>query len=84
MDKREYEWRISELEAEIIRLKEELKGPDGYATWKDAAIAERLARVKLMPEKIDYLGAASKYHSDEWRKMSVITAYMRGWNKESN
>lgn len=28
---------------------EEIKGPDGYATWKDAAIAERLARAAARP-----------------------------------
>lgn len=28
---------------------EEIKGPDGYATWKDAAIAERIARVSMRP-----------------------------------
>ena len=84
-DTRERLWRESELEAEVIRLKEELKGPTGFATWKDAAISERLARVKLMPEgKISYLQAASKFHSTEWNTMDVITAYMRGWNKESN
>lgn len=84
-DSRERLWRESELEAEVLRLREELKGPDGFATWKEAAISERLKRVKLLPEgEITYLQAASKFHSDEWNKMSVITAYMKGWNKESN
>ena len=27
--------------AELYRLREEIKGPDGYATWKDAAVAMR-------------------------------------------
>ncbi|WFG79129.1 hypothetical protein VIPKPNUMC01_00122 [Klebsiella phage vB_VIPKPNUMC01] len=35
-------------------------------------------------DKITYLEAAAKFHSDEWNKMSVVTAYMHGWNKESN
>jgi hypothetical protein len=34
------------LWAEIHRLSEELKGPEGYETWKDAAIAERLRATK--------------------------------------
>lgn len=36
----------SMLWAEIIRLREALKGPDGYATWQEAATAERVRRVK--------------------------------------
>ncbi len=32
--------------AEMHRLRAEVKGPDGYATWKDAAVAERVRRVK--------------------------------------
>jgi len=31
----------------IRKLVAEHKGPDGFATWKDAAIAERMLRVKL-------------------------------------
>lgn len=34
------------LWAEIHRLRAQLKGPDGYATWKHAAVAERVRRVK--------------------------------------
>lgn len=34
------------LWAEIHRLREELKGPEGYNTWKEAAVAERVRRVK--------------------------------------
>lgn len=29
----------------IIRMAEEMKGPDGFETWKDAALAERAKRV---------------------------------------
>ncbi|HHT8272976.1 TPA: hypothetical protein ACT2RL_001544 [Citrobacter braakii] len=71
--------------AELYRLREEIKGPNGFDTWKDAAIAERKARVEL--EKagprfgdIDYLGAMSAFHSNEWHKMGPITGYMHGWN----
>lgn len=34
------------LWAEIWRLREAVKGPDGYATWQDAATAERIRRVR--------------------------------------
>ena len=71
--------------AELYRLREEIKGPSGFDTWKDAAIAERKARVEL--EKagprfgdIDYLSAMSAFHSNEWHKMGPITGYMHGWN----
>ena len=30
---------------------EEISGPKGYATWKDAAVAERLARVSMRPSE---------------------------------
>lgn len=33
------------LWAEIIRLRAAVQGPDGYATWQDAATAERVRRV---------------------------------------
>lgn len=63
--------------AELYRLREEVKGPDGFATWKDAAIAERMARVS---KPIDYLTAMAAFHSVDWHKMSPITGYMNGWN----
>jgi hypothetical protein len=34
------------LWAEIARLQNEARGPHGFATWKDAAIDERVRRVK--------------------------------------
>lgn len=42
-----------ELVAEIFRLRSELKGPDGYATWQEAAVAERLARVAVQKKLRD-------------------------------
>jgi hypothetical protein len=36
----------SEHWAELFRLRNAVKGPDGYATWQDAATAERIRRVK--------------------------------------
>ncbi|HGY3717487.1 TPA: hypothetical protein ACNVDX_003153 [Citrobacter gillenii] len=72
--------------AELYRLREEVKGPAGFDTWKDAAIAERKARVELekaipILNDIDYLGAMAAFHSDEWHKMGPITGYMHGWNR---
>lgn len=71
--------------AELYRLRDEIKGPDGFDTWKDAAIAERKARVELemaghQVRAIDYLGAMAAFHSDEWHKMGPISGYMHGWN----
>lgn len=40
------------LHAEILRLKAEMQGPDGFATWKDAALDERLKRVRIRTETI--------------------------------
>jgi len=45
-----------ELWAEIWRLREELKGPDGFETWKDAAIAERLKLVEVRRELRKVMG----------------------------
>lgn len=72
--------------AELHKLRAEIKGPDGFDTWKDAAIAEKKVRVELerlvkqSGGDIDYLGAMAAFHSDEWHKMGPITGYMHGWN----
>lgn len=34
------------LWAEICRLRDAVKGPDGHETWQDAAVAERVRRVR--------------------------------------
>lgn len=49
------------LWAEIHKLREEIKGPDGYQTWKDAAVDERIKRVKAEKE----LKAETEKSSDE-------------------
>lgn len=49
-----------ELVAEIFRLRSELKGPDGFATWQEAAVAERQARVaveKKLRDLNDYVSS---------------------------
>jgi hypothetical protein len=44
----EAEWR------ELFRLREAVKGPDGYATWQEAATSERVRRVKAERELADH------------------------------
>ena len=81
---------MDEIYAELYRLREEIKGPDGFNTWRDAAIAEKKARVELERQinqsgrDIDYLGAMAAFHSDKWHKMDPITGYMHGWNARRN
>lgn len=36
--------------AELFRLREEVKGPEGFATWKDAAISEKVKRIEQAAE----------------------------------
>lgn len=43
------------LWAEIWRLRHDAEGPAGYDTWKDAAVAERVRRVKAEAD-------AARYH----------------------
>jgi hypothetical protein len=48
--------------AELYRIREEVKGPDGFATWKDAAIAERLrttGAIEALRRSLDDLYAQS-------------------------
>lgn len=80
----------ADIYAELYRLRSEIKGPDGFDTWRDAAIAEKKARVELERQinqsgrDIDYLGAMAAFHSDKWHKMDPITGYMHGWNARRN
>jgi hypothetical protein len=52
-----------ESTAEIERVRAELQGPDGFETWKDAAIDERVRRRKAETE-IERLRA----DRDKWRR----------------
>lgn len=72
----------ADVYAELYRLRAEVKGPDGFDTWRDAAIAERKARVECdkRVNPIDYLTAMGAFHSEQWHKMDPITGYMHGWN----
>jgi len=46
MTQQESNWTEVDLWAEIHRLRAAVKGPEGYASWQDAAIAERVRRLK--------------------------------------
>lgn len=62
-----HEESAADLWAEIHRLRAAVKGPDGYDSWQDAAVAERIRRVKaeqslaarvaLTDERIDAIHA---------------------------
>lgn len=62
----------------IIRMLAERQGPDGYATWKDAAIAERLARSSqprpAVPEGWDDQAYASMRDEVEYHKRRADAA----------
>jgi hypothetical protein len=44
-DEELYKASSAELIAEIFRLRRALKGPEGFATWQDAAVVEKVARI---------------------------------------
>ncbi len=67
------------LHAEVFKLREEIKGPEGFDTWKDAAIHLK-SKFNRANTSIDYLTAMAAHHSNEWHKMDPITGYMEGWN----
>jgi hypothetical protein len=53
------------LWAELYRLREDVKGPEGVATWKEAAISERMKRIELIPlAKFGAMVAASHMEGD--------------------
>lgn len=73
----------AELWAEIHRLRAELQGPDGHATWKDAAVAERIrannlqasldAALRVAPEAVDPIVQAVRIvmlYAESYRTMS--------------
>ena len=49
------------LWAEIHRLRAALQGPDEYATWQDAAVAERVRRVKAEKDLANFDSARSAF-----------------------
>ena len=51
-----------ELWSEIFRLRAAVKGPDGFASWYDAAIHERVLRTKAMKDALRY--RAVRYFKD--------------------
>lgn len=60
------------LWAEIIGLRAAVKGPDGFATWQDAATDERIKRVKAQNTIEELTGHLV-------RIMDVSWVYVHGW-----
>lgn len=50
------------LWAEIYKLRAAIKGPDGFETWYDAAVSERIRRSKSERNAIRYL--AIRHYED--------------------
>ncbi|HAJ7390838.1 TPA: hypothetical protein HNV44_18495 [Escherichia coli] len=44
----------SGIYAELYRLRSEVKGPDGFETWRDAAVAEKVRRLSLERDALRY------------------------------
>ena len=70
-------WKMNGLRADAAEawrqvhlLKAETSGPDGFATWKDAATDERVRRVKAEQE-------AAKLRADagRWRTVSAMMTH---------
>lgn len=81
IDRRDkYDADKAELYAEVYRLREEIKGPEGFDSWKDAAVYLKASKTNRAAKRIDYLTAMAAHHSNEWHKMGPITGYMEGWN----
>lgn len=43
-----------EIYAELYQLREEVKGPDGFNTWRDAATAEKVLRLSIERDALRY------------------------------
>lgn len=67
----EKEWTEVDLWAEIHRLRAAVKGPDGYASWQEAATAERVRRVKA-ERALAAPGAAIAAREQEITKADVL------------
>jgi hypothetical protein len=71
-----------EIYAELYRLRIENKGPNGFETWRDAAVFERTRRAdaerKLNGEEMTYLEAMSLLTTDDAKNLSAIEAFRRG------
>jgi hypothetical protein len=50
--------------AEIYRLREAVKGPEGYNSWQHAATEERIRRVKAENKLKAYKSEVQKYFDD--------------------
>lgn len=79
-----------EIYAELYRLRIENKGPNGFETWRDAAVFERTRRAdaerKLNGEEMTYLEAMSLLTTDDAKNLSAVEAFRRGasYNRKIN
>lgn len=73
-----------EIYAELYRLRIENKGPDGFETWRDAAVFERTRRAdaerNMSGEEMTYLEAMSLLTAEDAQNLSAIEAFRRGAN----
>lgn len=72
------------LWAEIHRLRAEVAGPQGYATWKDAAVAERVRRVNA-EARIDLGKYAGTYggYTTEPPKPRTLWQRFQAWRERT-
>ena len=65
------------LWAEIHRLRAAVQGPDGYASWQDAATAERVQRVKLR----NTLQGIAEADPRKWEELAEPIGEFARWAK---
>ena len=76
------------LWAEIHRLRAAVQGPDGYATWQEAATAERVRRVQAekAPAKFDAQAAEQAAPVQQVGELDAFEAWFsqfrHGWKTE--
>lgn len=59
----ESDWTEVDLWAEIHRLRAAVAGPDGYASWQDAATDERIRRGRVERELRDAQATIANYRA---------------------
>lgn len=70
----------AEAYAELIRLRAAVKGPEGFATWQDAAVDERMQRIKA--QRALAAQPAATQEPVEWEVRNTATGYRRVFETE--
>lgn len=70
------------LWAEIHRLRAAVKGPDGYATWQEAATAERVRRVKA-EARLDLSRYAGTYGGTVEAQPRTLWQRFQAWRERT-